>query len=275
MTRILSFFVALVLSFCCTTPSFALKPVHDYAIIPDTLGLKYEKNTLTTQDGVHLKSWVFLPADSVNKKVTLLIATADAGNMSWFVTYAAFLCQSGYTVALFDYRGFGQSDPFTTDTSHLYYNEYEQDLSAAVKFYRHKYTGNKFGIWCFSMGSIITTLLPTNEQPDFIIGDSYVVDVQEVRDNIKKLKNKTLVLPSDVRAYPSHITKLKEPVLLFAGTQDMVTLSGAAEAWKSKSPNVSIITYNGGHMQGFRVLSQAFMGSEYIADMNNFIAKLK
>jgi len=275
--RHLSLLLLAFLLFSSRISCFALKPTHVYAVIPDTLGVRFEKNIITTVDEVHLKSWTFLPPDSINNKTTLVLAHADAGNMSWFVNFATYVSQYyGYTVTLFDYRGFGESDNFAIDTNYLYYNEFVKDLAAVIKFDRDKYPANKTGIWAFSMGTIITTLLPVKAQPDFIIGDSYVVNMQRVVDAYKAKKNVVLQLPPAASKYESALYKIKVPMLIFAGSEDKATPAEEVMKLKTKLPDVTIVNYEGGHMQGFMKLAATYNGgSEYAHDMMEFTGKLK
>src|ERR1044072_8073 len=111
MNRILHCFFCLVL-IASSSSSYALKPVKEYSAIPDTQREPYENNTITAADNVKLKSWTFLPSGMKDKKITLVLAYADAGNMSWWMQRAIAFAHKGYTVVLFDYRGFGSSDAF-------------------------------------------------------------------------------------------------------------------------------------------------------------------
>jgi uncharacterized protein len=253
--------------------ALALKPTHVYTVIPDTLGLRYEKNTIVTADGVHIKTWTFIPADSINNKITLVVAHADAGNMSWNIMQAAFMVQNGYTVTLFDYRGFGESDSFAINNNQLYYNEFVNDLSAVVKDDRKRFPKNKTGIWAFSMGTIITSLLPADVAPDFIVGDSYVINLQQVL-TAAKANGKDLVLPSGSDKYEKAVYSLKKPMIVFTGTKDNVAPITEVMKLKEKKPSINVITYDGGHLQGFFILSKTFTGSEYIGDVNTFVQSL-
>ncbi len=250
--------------------ALAMKPVKEYSIVPDTLRLPYEKNILTTSDGLHLKSWTFLPAKGLDKKTTLVLAYADAGNMSWWLSQATILSQSGYTVLLFDYRGFGQSDPFDIDGKMLYYNEFTADLAAAVEFARKKYSANKTGIWCFSMGTIITTFSATTIHPDFIIGDGFITSPIAVQQFYAK-KNDFIKLPPRAADYDAALAAIKAPMLLFAGSDDKVSTPASIKALKQKKTTLTVISYKGGHLAGFNVLSKTFPGSEYVKAVDKFL----
>jgi hypothetical protein len=260
----------LLLALALQFNSYALKPVKAYSAIPDTMHLPFEKNNITTTDDFQLKSWTMLPAKALDKKTTLVLAYADAGNMSWFLFYAATLSKAGYTVLMFDYRGFGESTPFPTDSKMLYYNEYTADLAAAIDFARKKYPGNKTGVWCFSMGSIINTLAASTTLPDFIIGDSYVtspIGIKEFYAGKKDIIN----LPPRASEYDGALLAIKAPMLIFSGTDDKVTTTASLKAVAKKKANIKIATYKGGHMAGFYELSKTTAGSEYVAQINSFL----
>ena len=266
MQKALLFFICLLLS----APSFALKPSKKYEAIPDTLKLPYEKNVITTSDNVHLKSWTFLPDKEADNHTSVVLAYADAGNMSWWLMQATILSQAGFTVVMFDYRGFGESDAFTIDPKMLYYNEFATDLSAAIQFAKTKYPKNKTGVWCFSMGTIIATLATRNSQPDFIIGDSYVTDPAIIKTYYAK-KNDEIKLPADAGGYAQVLNKIDRPMLLFSGTRDKITTNQEAKKMKKLHPAINLVSFDGEHMQGFFKMTKDFPGSEYIKAIQHFL----
>jgi alpha-beta hydrolase superfamily lysophospholipase len=184
MYRILLFAAGILLYF----HSYGLKPAKRYEAIPDTLKLPFEKTTITTSDNVKLKSWTFLPEKQADNNITLVLAYADAGNMSWWLTQATVLSQVGFTVVMFDYRGFGESDAFTIDPKMLYYNEFSTDLAAVIQYAKKKYPKHKTGVWAFSMGTIIATLAAKTTQPDFMIGDGFVTNPEIIKTFYAKKK---------------------------------------------------------------------------------------
>ena len=257
--------ILIALLFVCNS-TYALKPVKEYSVIPDTQNVPYENNSIVTADNLKLKSWTLLPAKAHDNKITLVLAYADAGNMSWWIPRAIAFAKAGYTVLLFDYRGFGESAPFAINNKMLYYNEFATDLSAAVKFAREKYKGNKTGVLCYSMGSIIATLAAQKTKPDFIVGEGYVTDPALIKENSAKA-NKQLELPKDAGAYKGLLEKLDVKMLIFSGKQDQVTTEAMVMELKKKKPAINVISFNGGHMQGFDVLTEPV----YIKDVNTFV----
>ena len=250
--------------------ALALSPAKEYDVIPDTMGVPFQKNTILTEDNYHLNSWTFLPGKKKNNKTTLVLAYADAGNMSWWVQQAKTFAAQGYTVVMFDYRGFGKSDPFVIDPTMLYYTEFSRDLAAMVKFAKNKYVGNKTGVWCLSMGTIVTTLAAREAQPDFIIGDSYVTDLKSIQQYYKGQKQ-PVKLPNGGADYPALLAAIKVPMLLFSGKDDPITPFSTILKLRDSKPAIKIFGYNANHMEGFGVLSSQYPGSDYIKAVNTFL----
>jgi len=190
--------------------------------------------------------------------------------MSWWLTQATILSQVGFTVVLFDYRGFGESDSFRIDPKMLYYNEFATDLSAVLQFARKKYAGNRTGVWAFSMGTIIATLAAQITQPDFIIGEGYVTDPIKIQAFYAKKKD-TILLPEDAHEYEKRLAKIKIPTLIFSGKKDQVTTYKEVEQLKKIKPAIRVVSFDGGHMEGFYALSKEFPGSVYVDDIMKFL----
>lgn len=81
-------------------------PPAGYGTTPRDLGLAYEDLTLTTEDGVGLAAWLVLRDGA---RATVLFCHGNADNMSDLCTSVRALHQLGYSVLLFDYRGYGRS----------------------------------------------------------------------------------------------------------------------------------------------------------------------
>ncbi|HYK14344.1 MAG TPA: alpha/beta hydrolase, partial [Burkholderiales bacterium] len=73
---------------------------------PRAAGLDYEDVTLTTVDNVKLHGW-WVPAR--NARGTILLMHGNAGNISHRLGYLTMFNRLGYSVLLFDYRGYGKS----------------------------------------------------------------------------------------------------------------------------------------------------------------------
>ncbi len=255
--------------------AFALKPSKTYTMKPDTLQMPYETNIVKVNDSVKLQSWTFLPNDVDNKKTTIILAYADAGNMSSWLMQGSLMAQVGFTVVMFDYRGFGASSDFKIDSKMLYYNQFADDLTAMFQFARKKYPDNKkTGVWAFSMGTIATTLAYEKSKPDFIIGDGYVVSPKKIKQFYEG-KRDPILLPADADKYEEKLKNVKANMLVFSGSDDKVTPYEDVMVIKGNNAKNKIIQFKGGHMAGFSVLGGDYPGQKYMDAVVDFLKKTK
>jgi fermentation-respiration switch protein FrsA (DUF1100 family) len=82
-------------------------PDRELTASPAEVGLVYEDVTLTTEDGLKLHAW-FVPASE--PRGTALFCHGNAGNISHRIHFIRFLNELGFSVLIFDYRGFGRSE---------------------------------------------------------------------------------------------------------------------------------------------------------------------
>ena len=74
---------------------------------PAVLGLPdVEEVSFPTADGLTLRGW-FFPARSSPRPVTLLVCNGNGGNRAYRASLGVALRARGFTVLLFDYRGYG------------------------------------------------------------------------------------------------------------------------------------------------------------------------
>ena len=85
-------------------------PERELWVWPEDYGLKYEEVWFGASDRGLLYGW-WIPGG----KYTLLFAHGNAGNISHRVDIAAKFYQEGFSVFLFDYRGYGKSEGAPTE----------------------------------------------------------------------------------------------------------------------------------------------------------------
>ncbi len=82
-------------------------PWRQLPLEPGQLGLAYRDLSFTTEDGVRLQGW-FLPSRGPSRG-TVLFFHGNAQNIGAHLPNVAWLPEKGFSVLLFDYRGFGGS----------------------------------------------------------------------------------------------------------------------------------------------------------------------
>lgn len=248
--------------------SFGLKPVKEYKMLPDSLGLRYTQDTITTPDNYQLISWDVKPqVENENNKKVILFAYQDMGNMSYVLYNAMPFAKAGFHVVLFDYRGFGTSQAFPINENQLFYKEYVTDFDAALAYTKKKYKGDKIGVWSGSMGTIIATL---SEIPyDFLIADSYITNLDFVKATLEKDKGKSLIIPVSEKDYQKKILMNEIPKIIFIGRQDKIIDRNIIGKLKNKE----VVKYDGGHLQGMWKLSEKAYGDVYVEKVQAFLKK--
>lgn len=266
MKRIL---ILLLLAF--SVEAFAIKPDLKYVRKPDELNITYQEYLVSTPDNYKIKTWVCTPEKAIDKKVTVILAYGDAGNMSYWLNQVAEMVKKGFTVITFDYRGFGESDPFNINPDYLYYNEFVNDLVSIIRWTKKNNNENQIGIWALSMGTIMTTLAMQQEKVDFIIAEGFVISPMKIKESIKKIKNKEIILPPDWINYDKALNNLSVKTLLFSGKQDIVTTVEDSKYVKNLNSQNKIVEFEGNHLQGFQALTSGSFGDGYINEIIEFI----
>lgn len=252
----------------------SLKPDRNYISHPDTLGLKYDSQRIKTSDNLELQAWILRPMTDINRETSIILAYGDAGNMSYWLNQAAILSQSGYTVILFDYRGFGESSDFVMNENQLYYDEFTQDLKSVYDWTKSNVKNQKIGLWGLSMGTIMTGFLLNEVTPDFLILEGLVVKPQNIQLKIEEAKGKKLILPDNAYQLNDIFANTTVPMLIFSGEDDQFTTVEDANEIAKINVNRTSITYKGGHLEGFQSMTKEFFGEGYVKEMNSFLIKI-
>jgi pimeloyl-ACP methyl ester carboxylesterase len=256
--------------------AWALKPDRHWAATPDSVGLKYQSLTLTTPDHAQLATWVVEPTQALaGQPTTLVLAYGDAGNMGNWVHQARALAQAGYRVYLFDYRGYGHSSDFAVDYSQLYYHEFATDLGTVLADARQRYPRSRTGVIGFSMGTMLGAEMAAAHRCDFLITEGYVGSPQAIVAMVKQAKNKDIKLPAEAATYASLAPRINCPWLLVAGTQDRnVPLADSEAAVRAarKGQRRQLVSFDGGHLEGFFKLTDKEFGDGYVQAVSRFLA---
>lgn len=255
--------------------AIAINPDKNYNLTPDEIGWNYEELRIKTADGLELNTWIYAPNPEVDKNTVLILAPHDSGNMSYFVYHAATLANRGFTVATFDYRGFGKSSDFEINPRNIYYLEFSTDLAAVVNEISNRFSDKKVGVWGLSMGTTVASKAypEIKEKLDFIVGDGFVTDTAYIVDRYKT-RGKDLVLPEPALAYSKSVSQIEIPLLIFAASKDEITTTSDALKLKEKLGKTSeVVEYEGEHLQGFQYkIDEKGFGVWYFEQLHDFIS---
>lgn len=264
-------FLILIVLFFSYQTIFALKPDRKYPYKPEYFGLIYKEFKVKTEDNLKLNVWFFPAQDTLaresvwqnpqkreyvvidnQKRPTIIITPADAGNMAPLAQYAYFMCNQGYNVVTFDWRGFGESDNWPINENYICHTEFFKDINAVVDTVKtlQEVDSMNIGIYGFSMSAFVSfPVFQQNKDLKCFIGRAISADYEGIRDYWAKKEERNVILPSDYKTdyYPINIAnKVNKPCLLITGELDKLTppekaqdiyskLNGEKEIWIVKN----------------------------------------
>ena len=170
----------------------------------------FEEETITAKDGTQVMTWYF---EGDKDKPLILYFHGNTGLMARFAPAITKLTNAGYSVAMIEYRGFGNTKGKISQ---------ETSFSDAVIFYDHykNKTNNKIILYGYSFGCAFAIGLTQFRDPDGIILTAPFSSLyQEVKEYPVPLA--FLVLKDK---YPSdeYIKNIKSPILFIHGNKDML-----------------------------------------------------
>jgi pimeloyl-ACP methyl ester carboxylesterase len=128
--------------------------MSENTVFPEQFGLRYEKVSFKTADGLTLKGW-FMKAPEGDKAPALIMCHGWGDNKGELLKKTAFLAES-FNLLYFDFRSHGDSEgDFTTIGCCEVV-----DFHAAVEFLRRTHPAllKKLGVFGLSMGAAVSTM---------------------------------------------------------------------------------------------------------------------
>lgn len=162
--------------------------------------------------------------------------------------FVYFMCNKGYNVVTFDWRGFGESDNWSINEDYLCYTEIFKDINAVVDTVKilPEVDSMNIGIYGFSMSAFVSfPVFQSNSDLKCFIGRALSANYESIRDYWAKQEGRNVILPSDYKAvhYPINIAEnVNKPCFLITGELDKITppegarniyskLTGDKEIW--------------------------------------------
>jgi alpha-beta hydrolase superfamily lysophospholipase len=175
---------------------------------PRRFDLSFEEVAFPSRDGITIRGWL-IPADE--RRATVVICPGYFGSMHSDLGYVPWLCDAGYDVLLFDWRGRGRSDGNATSIGILE----RRDLLGAVDWLAGRGV-NRLGVLGFSMGGAVAVAAsPLAPNIAAVVADSPFARVGD-----------TIVAGMVRRSLPEAVAQLAAPAIIWsAGLQLGVDLT--------------------------------------------------
>lgn len=186
---------------------------------PGQAGLVFEEHYVATPDGEWLRVWC-LPADA--DRGTVLISPGAVGPMSCDLYPASLLVQAGWSVVIYEYRGFGGS----TGSPSL--AALPVDLEAVLDWARSRTGRERLSLLGTSLGSVPSAAIAIR-RPDAVnavVFDSPVALGPEIRRfrEVLGIHTEAVVRSLDQELRTEEVIGgLRAPLLVFLHEADVVT----------------------------------------------------
>ena len=125
------------------------------------------------------------------------------------------------------------------------------------------------------MGTIMGSEVAASGKCDFLIAEGYVANPQLLVAGIFQRSQKVVTLPAEAADYALVARRVNCPWLLVGGTADKnmpladsVTVARAAR-WRQRR---QVLSFEGGHFEGFYKLTEAEYGDKYVRELSRFLA---
>lgn len=168
--------------------------------------------TLVTSDGLDLGAWL-LPPQQRDRHRAVLVANGNAGDRSMRLPLARELTDEGFTVLLFDYRGYGGNAGSPTEAG------LAQDARAAYRYLATQFPADRIIFYGESLGAAVVTELATSHTPAALVLRSPFISLPAVAAHHYPFLPVRAML-RDRYPVAEQISRVTAPTLIVYGTAD-------------------------------------------------------
>ncbi|MCB2182513.1 MAG: alpha/beta hydrolase [Desulfobulbaceae bacterium] len=229
---------------------------------PKEIGLKYESITFSASDGVQLSAWLVPAEPSMG---IVLFCHGNAGNISHRLETIEIINRLGYSIFIFDYRGYGMSEG--TPSEEGTYRDVEAAWNYLLK--HQKVEPSEIILFGRSLGGAIASWLAARTTPKACILESCFSSVCDMAASLYPF------LPTRLLCRFSYNTlensgKISAPLLVIhSPDDDVVPFSHGREIFNHANEPKTFLQISGNHNNGFLVT-----GKRYENGLNNFLDNL-
>ncbi len=256
--RHLLILLALALSGCSLLNGYIIVPKQEIVDTPKKYHMAYRELWFKARDGVALNGWLLPGAPH---RPLLVFFHGNAGNLSDNLEYLNLLHGSGFSIFIFDYRGFGKSVGEPLQENDLY-----QDARGALDLLHGLgWRDDRMIFFGQSLGSAVALQLALEYKPRGLVMEGSFTSMQEMVKHVSRVGYYTVAWWGMNLRYDNlaKIDRADLPLLLIHGDHDPVvplemTLRLFARAHQPKRLH---IIANGGHCNVFTGDSAAYLAA--------------
>jgi uncharacterized protein len=244
-------------------PQLIYFPTREIVQTPTAAGLTFRDLHITTADGVQLHGW-FIPTAIEDAPVVLLLH-GNGGNISHRLEKIALLRDTGASVCIIDYRGYGKSEGHPSESG-LYL-----DARAAYDYLVNelKTDPRRLVLYGESLGTAVAVHLAADRPVAGVILEAAFTSARTVARELYRFLPIHLAMRSRFDTL-SGIPGVKAPLLILHSRSDEFFGIEHAERLLAAAPGPKrLVELRGGHNDAFLV-----SGETYSAALRDFVGSV-
>jgi alpha-beta hydrolase superfamily lysophospholipase len=217
-------------------------PMAHVEYTPAAHGIDYESFFLTTEDQEKLHVWE-VPATEAPDKGWMLICHGNAGNLGHRVSLIRDLHETGYSILIFDYRGYGESTGKPTEEGTY------QDLHRVWTYLivERGVLPENVVLFGRSLGGAVVAELATSVFCRAVVLESTFTSLAAIASDVYPFLPCRLLL-GDAYNTLERIKTFKAPVLILASPDDqLIDISHSKQLFEIAPEPKEFVYLQGGH----------------------------
>lgn len=248
----LKFFMILIaLSiFGCNGTRFIFKGSNDIKTTPDEVGLAYEEIWLTNEDNIKLHAWL-VPGNSHNPIIVFF--HGNAANISHRVDILQYFNEMGFSVFIFDYRGFGRSQGQAKSEEDLYV-----DARSVIDYLkRNGWSTSQMIYFGRSLGAAVSLQMGLEFPASVVVMEAPFTSMSAIAWETAPITY-ALIGWWSIRARFDNINKIEKlttPVIILQGDKDHIVPVEMAQSLyqRANDPKALYLIPEGGHSNLYQI----------------------
>ncbi|MBT8369021.1 MAG: lysophospholipase [Deltaproteobacteria bacterium] len=237
-------------AFGCNGTRFIFKASEDIVSTPNEVGLAYEDVWFTTQDDIKLHAWL-VPGEP-NKPIVVFFH-GNAANISHRVDILQYFNEMGFSVFIFDYRGFGKSNGQANSEENLYI-----DSRGALNYLKSRgWSASRMIYYGRSMGAAASLQMGLEFPPAVVVMEAPFTSMSEIAWHTAPITY-ALIGWWSIRARFDNINKIEKlttPVVFIQGNKDHIVPVDMAQRLyeRANEPKAFYLIPKGGHSNLYQI----------------------
>ncbi len=241
---ILLVFSLIVFLFYRFQDNLIFRPYKKLERTPADIDLVFKNLKIKTHDSNTVHAWYI---ERKNPKGVVLFCHGNAGNISHRLDRIELLRKNSYSILIFDYRGYGESEGKPTENG-----LYDDALSCYQYMVRNlKIKPEEIILWGCSLGGSIASYVASQKKCRFLILESSFTSLSSLANKLYPfLPVKTLLKYSFNTQ--KHVESCDVPILLFhSPDDDLVPFSMGRRLFESAPGPKEFLSIKGSHNDSF------------------------